>query len=463
MKAFVSRTAELEFLNNEFSGDKSAFTVVYGRRRVGKTSLLKEFIQNKRALYFLAESESDLENRFAFARSLTEFNSAVDFTRYAAPEWEEMFSQICHYAQTAKLVLVIDEYQYLCMARAGFSSVLQRIWDMRMQDSNVMLILCGSLVGMMESETLNYSSPLYGRRTGQIRLKQIEYQYFSEFFPELDEQQLIPLYSVTGGIPKYIEQFSGTKPLAKEISANILNKNCLLYEEPIFLLEKEVRDLGSYFSLLKTIAQGEHKIGKIATRMGVRQQQLTRHLETLRTLDLIERVVPVTDAYPEKSKKGLYFIKDNFIEFWFKFVYPFRSYLELGNIGYVADKINEQLTERHVSFVYEKICQDDFQRNAFALVQAHYHRCGRWWDSVNEIDFVALNEETGEIAFCECKYTNAAVDVSTYYELLDKAAAVSWHNNERKANYVIYAKSGFDQRLVRLAKSTGNIFLIIKG
>ncbi|MEI6285001.1 MAG: ATP-binding protein [Bacillota bacterium] len=463
MQKFVNRATELNFLNDEFTAERSSFTVVYGRRRVGKTSLLREFIRTKRAIYFLAESESDLENRFAFARSLNGFNEDVDFTRYATPEWEEMLLKICDYSKTGRIVLVIDEYQYLCMARAGFSSVLQRIWDTRMQDSNIMLVLCGSLVGMMESETLNYGSPLYGRRTGQIRLMQIEYRYYHEFFTELGENKLIPLYSVTGGIPKYIEQFSGKKPLIEEITAVILNKNSLLYEEPIFLLENEVRDLGSYFSLLKTIAQGEHKIGKIATRMGVRQQQLTRHLETLRTLDLIERIVPVTEEYPEKSKKGLYFIKDNFIEFWFKFVYPYRSYLELGNIAYVQERLSERLIENHVSFVYEKICRENFRSNSSAICGSHYHKTGRWWDNASEIDFVALNEESGEIAFGECKYTTAMVDIDVYHELKHKAANVVWHNSERQKKYVIYGKNGFTKRLVTLAKESADIFLIKLG
>lgn len=215
-----------------------------------------------------------------------------------------------------------------------------------------MVILCGSLISMMVNQTLSYSSPLYGRRTGQIRMSQIPFKHYSAFFETFDQIDPVQYYAVTGGVPKYIELFRPSTDIFKAIKNNILSKHSFLYEEPIFLLEREVGEIGAYFSMIKSIAAGNQKLGKISSSLGVKQSNITKYLKTLMELDLIERIVPVTEKNPEKSKKGLYRIKDNFIRFWFRFVYPYRHYLEMDNLEFVIKKIKQNFNDNHVSYVY---------------------------------------------------------------------------------------------------------------
>ena len=196
-----------------------------------------------------------------------------------------------------------------------------------------MVILCGSLISMMESQTLAYGSPLYGRRTAQIRLKQIPFAYYHEFFPGKTRRELIELYSVTGGVPKYIELFSESSDIYRAIQKCVLNRSGYLYDEPHFLLQQEVSEVGSYFSIIKAIAAGNHKLSTIAAVLEVKSTNLTKYLKTLIDLDILERRVPVTEENPEKSKRGLYKIKDNYLRFWFAFIYPNMSFIESGHSG----------------------------------------------------------------------------------------------------------------------------------
>ncbi len=330
-----------------------------------------------------------------------------------------------------------------------------------MKDSNIMVILCGSLVHMMESQTLAYSSPLYGRRTGQIKLKQISFLQYGEFYGNKSEEELIQYYAVTGGVPKYIEVFRDVEDVYEGIQKNILTRQSFLYEEPIFLLEKEVSEIGSYFSIIKTIAQGNHKLGSIAAALGVSQTSLTKYLNTMINLDLIQREVPITEKNPEKSKKGLCFIKDNFLEFWFKFIYPYRNYLEMDNTEYVMDKIKHNFIDNHVSFVYEKICMEKLWKlNDENFLNFKILKLGKWWSGSEEIDFIGLNEDSKDIVFCECKYHDKPVDADVFYHLLQKAEQVDWYKKERKEHYVLFSKSGFTHNLLSLADKRKDLMLI---
>ncbi|MCX7904701.1 MAG: ATP-binding protein [Caloramator sp.] len=459
MGKFIDRERELRFLNNEYNKNESSFVVVYGRRRVGKTSLIKEFIKGKKAIYFLATEEIEEENINNFKLRVADFYNNELIRRISNLKWDELFDVIINnYSWDEKLILVIDEFQYLGKVNPAFPSIFQRIWDEKLKDKNIMVIICGSLINMMESQALNYSSPLYGRRTGQIRLKQIPFAYYKNFFDS--DVNFIEFYSVTGGVPKYIEIFKHERDIFDGIKNSILNRDSFLYEEPLFLLEREVQEIGTYFSIIKTIAAGNHKLGNIATALGVQQNKLIKYLTTLINLDLVKREVPVTEENPEKSKKGLYFINDNFIEFWFKFVYPYRSYIELDEIDYVVEKIKKSFIVNHVSFVYEDICRE----NIFSMVingeiDIEVQKLGRWWNSKEEIDIVGLNFENNDILFGECKYLNVPVDVDVFHRLKEKSKLVEWKKNERNEYFIIFSKSGFTDKLLNVAKENKNLML----
>ena len=317
MHTFIDRESEMKTLKKEYSAKDSSLVIVYGRRRVGKTTLLTEFIREKQALYFLATQESEVLNLAAFKDKVVEFTGNDLLSETTIDKWDTAFKAVVSHNFTQKPIVVIDEFQYLGKTNPAFPSIFQRIWDQILKEANIMVVLCGSLISMMVSQTLSYSSPLYGRRTAQIRLKQISFSYYKDFFNELPLKSLIERYSVTGGIPKYIESFTDCRDIYKGIEENVLNPSSYLYEEPQFLLQQEVSEIGGYFSILRAIAFGNHKLSAIASAIGVKATDLTRPLKTLMELDLVEREVPITESSPEKSKKGLYKITDNYIRFWF--------------------------------------------------------------------------------------------------------------------------------------------------
>ncbi|NLP15017.1 MAG: ATP-binding protein [Clostridium sp.] len=460
MKRFIDREEEIKFLNNEYNRKGSSLVVIYGRRRVGKTALSVAFSKNKNALYFLATEESELQNRKAFKDAVADFCGNELLKNSKVESWDIIFKALQPKTVNEKLLIIIDEFQNLGKSNPSFPSILQKIWDTVLKDKNVMLILCGSLISMMESQTLNYTSPLYGRRTGQIKLKQIPFSHYSEFFPKKNRKDLIEYYAVTGGVPKYIELFYDFENIYSAIENNVLSKQSFLYDEPNFLLRHEVTEVGSYFSVIKTIAAGNQKLGKIAASLELQQTGLTKYLKTLIDLGILEREVPVTEENPEKSKKGLYKIKDNFVLFWFKFIYPNLSFIESGNKNLVMKKIKANFIDGHVSYVYEDICIEEMWKlNTQGKWDFTFDKVGRWWNGDKEIDIVAFDSTGKDIIFGECKYWEGKVGLNVLAALEEKAKFVEWKREKRREHFILFGINGFTDELVELAKKREDVVL----
>jgi len=460
MEKFIDRKQEMETLVDEYNRDGSSLVVMYGRRRVGKTTLISEFIRDKNALFFLASQESELQNRNLFKEKAAEFIDSDLLHNSTVSDWDTIFKAIIETKFETKPIIVIDEFQYIGKSNRAFPSIMQRIWDGILKDKSVMLIFCGSLITMMEEQTLKYSSPLYGRRTAQIRLKQIPFSYYENFFPTKDYKDLVEMYSVTGGVPKYIESFKEEKDIYTAIKKYVLNPSSYLYDEPHFLLQQEVTEIGSYFSLIKTIAFGNSKLSAIASALELPQTRLTKYLKTLIDLDILEREVPITEENPDKSKKGLYKIKDNFIKFWFAFIYPNLSFLESGNTQIVLDKIQKGFISGQVSFVYEDVCrQKMWQMNADGMWPFTFSKIGRYWDNNSEIDIAAIDPDGKNLILGECKYWREPVGINILLDLEDKARKVTWNKSNRKTWYVLFSASGFTSELIYLAKKRNDIIL----
>lgn len=460
MKRFIDRDQEMQTLQNEYERDGSALVVLYGRRRVGKTTLISEFIKDKNALFFLATEESEHQNRNAFKEKVAEFTHS-DLLRDAdVKTWDTLFKAIVDASSSEKPIIVLDEFQYLGKANAAFPSIFQRIWEEHLKNQSVMVILCGSLISMMQSQTLAYSSPLYGRRTAQIQLKQIPFAYYHEFFPEKDYKNLVEMYAITGGVPKYIELFRENEDIYSAINTCVLNRSGYLYEEPYFLLQQEVNEIGSYFSIIRAIAAGNSKLSAIASMLEIKATSLTKYLKTLIDLDVIEREVPVTENNPQRSKKGLYKIKDNYLRFWFAFVYPNKSFIESGHSNIVMSKIKKNLVRNHIAFVYEDVCKERmWQLNAEGAWPFHFSKLGRYWDAQTEIDIVALDPEGKNIVFGECKYWQEPVGIDVLTKLEAKVRSVLWERNNRNVWYVLFSISGFTKELEELAEGRDDLLL----
>lgn len=459
MQPFVDREKELEFLEQEYRREGSSLVILYGRRRVGKTALATKFMEGKPALYFLVTEESEQQNRNAFKDAVADFCGNELLKSASLQQWEPIFKAFCEKPSDQKLLLILDEFQYLGKSDPAFPSVFQKIWDTFLKQQPVMVILCGSLISMMESQTLSYSSPLYGRRTGQLRLRQIPFSHYGQFFPEKSHKDLIEYYAVTGGVPKYIELFHDTGDIYTAIQGSILSKSSFLFDEPNFLLQREVSEIGSYFSVMKAIAAGNQKLGKIAGVLEVKQTGLSKYLKTLVDLDLLEREVPVTEENPEKSKRGLYKIKDNFMLFWFRFVYPNMGLIESGNEQAAMNRIRANLVDHHISYIYEDVCREKmWQLAAAGQWDFLFDKVGRWWGNT-EIDLIALDSQGANIIFGECKYWEGPVGVNVLNSLMEKTKEVEWKRNGRKEYFVLFSISGFTEELEKLAASRKDILL----
>ena len=464
MKQFVDREEELATLQAEYERSGSSLVILYGRRRTGKTTLVSEFIKDKNALFFLASEESEAQNRTAFKEKAAEFLDSELLRETSVSSWDVIFSAITERIFDSKPIIVIDEFQYIGRSNPAFPSVFQRIWEEQLKDRSVMVILCGSLISMMESQTLAYDSPLYGRRTAQIRLGQIPFRCYGEFFPGKSRRELIERYAVTGGIPKYIEMFSDDQTLRQVIRQSVLNRSGYLYDEPQFLLRQEVSEIGSYFSVIRAIAAGNHKLSSISSALEIKATSLTKYLKTLIDLDILEREVPVTEENPEKSKRGLYKIKDNYLRFWFAYVYPNKSLIESGHSGIVLDKIEKGIVTSHTAFVYEDVCREKmWDLNAEDAWPFHFTRLGRFWEGDTEIDIAALDAENKNLVLGECKYWQTPVGANVLGELEQKATAVPWEREHRRVWYVTFSTGGFTEELHALAAARGDVLLVDDG
>lgn len=461
MQRFIDREEEMETLENEYQRAGSSLVILYGRRRVGKTTLISEFIKDKNACFFLASEESETLNRLSFQEKAADFIDSELLRNATISSWDIIFKMIMEKNFENKPIIVIDEFQYIGKSNPAFPSIFQRIWEEILKNKSVMVILCGSLVSMMESQTLSYHSPLYGRRTAQIRLKQIPFSYYHEFFPHKKEKELIELYAVTGGVPKYIELFSESDTIYEAIRSCVLNRSSYLYDEPHFLLQQEVTEIGSYFSIIRAIAAGNSRLSAISSMLEVKTTGLTKYLKTLIDLDILEREVPVTEENPEKSKKGVYKIKDNYIRFWFAFVYPNMSFIESGNREIVMKKIEKSFVKNHLSFVYEDICKEKMWKlNIEGKWPFHFDKVGRYWDSKTEIDIVALDQQGSNLILGECKYWNEPVNSRVLWNLEQRTNAVQWRRQNRKVWYVLFSVSGFTKELEEKIREREDVLLV---
>lgn len=463
---FIGRKNELHTLNTEYNRN-SSFVVIYGRRRVGKTTLIKEFLKNKTAFYYLATEELESQSMKRLANVIARTTKNTLLQKIEFTDWLDLFQLIADYKPEEKKVLVIDEFPYLVRTNSAFPSILQNAWDEFLKDSNVMLILSGSLIGMMQKHALSYDSPLYGRRTAQMRLMPLPFTSIYET-QNLPFEQAVEQFALTGGVPKYLEFFEDGRPLEEQLKDAVFSKNGFLYEEPNFLLKSESLTAVNYFSIIKTIADGNHKLGKIASALGQESSSLTPYLSTLSYLGFIEKRTPITEKNPEKSRKGLYFIADNFLRFWFCYVYPYKGELELDNMQIVLDEIHKDFKEKFVAFAYEDICKDIFAKlcsnNAISFVPS---RIGSYWlndyDGDTEINVMSVDHQNKQVFAGECKYHTKPVDAPVYFTLkekVDNASEIRKSFPKYNVIYGLFSKSGFTKRMLDIAKENPNILPI---
>ncbi len=442
MMKFVNRKDELEFLEKKYRSEEAELIIIYGRRRVGKTELLTRFLEGKRGIYFLGRLESKIETFRRINSLFIEHFKDLSLTKYPLSTWEDVFNYLAERSEK-RLVFVIDEFPFIAEKFPEIISILQELWDFRLKRTKIMLVLCGSSIGMMEKYTLSHRSPLYGRRTGQWKVEKIRVKHLREFFPKYSMEDLILVYSCIDTIPGYLTRFSPEKSVWKNIEEKILSKGEFLYEEVEILLREEFRDPSNYLSILSSIAGGSTTFNEIYNTTKLDKSLLSKYLYVLEELNVIGKEFPVTHSFKStmRGKGAHYSLKDNFFDFYLRFVYPNKQQLESGLSGAVLKEIKEKINP----YLGRKF--EDFVLEVFHDVSIFpFTKIGRWWYRDREIDVVALNERTKEILFAECKWKSRVNAEKVCEELVEKAEHVQWHNDKRKEYLTVFAKN-FSKRI----------------
>jgi len=435
---FIGRRQELKTLNDHYYNSAFSFFCLYGRRRVGKTELIKEFIKDKKAIFFTGVEDTKEVN-------IANFSSLVHECLYTAKskavygDFKDAFVDIYEHSKNEKIVLVIDEYPYLAKSYPGISSLLQVEIDHRLKDANIFIILCGSSMSFMENQVMGHNSPLYGRRTGQIKVQPFDYATSLEFFPKRKPEECAVIYGVTGGIAKYLQLFCNTENLDDNIVKNFFNSNELLFEEPINLLKQELREPALYNSIITAVAKGSSRVNEISTKTKLDSDICVKHLSNLIELGIIKREVPIFEK--ETSRKSIYRLNDGMFRFWYRFVYENISRIQLGLGEQVYEDVKPQISD-FMGEVFEQMCKDYMWK---AELPFSVSNIGRWWGNnplkkcEQEIDLIASNNSKSKAVFCECKWRNKKVYAEDIDELINKTEMF----NFSEKYYYIFSKSGF--------------------
>jgi hypothetical protein len=447
---FIDRMEELAFLEEKWLEPEPQLIILWGKRRVGKTELVKQFIKDKPHVYFLSESTNEREQLFRFSQALGQFFREPLLRTRGFAGWEESFGYVKEKNQ--KFILVVDEFPYLIFSNPGVISLFQKAWDEYWSKSQVFLILLGSSIAMMESDVLGYRSPLYGRRTGQWRIDPLTFAAASQFRKDRSFADQLAHFAVAGGIPAYWLQFDPRKDWRENVSDYVLNKGAALYSEVEFILREELREPRYYFALLQAIAQGKRKLSEIVNATGITQPVANKYLGVLGDLKVVERELPVTEEKALKSKKGLYRIQDEFFQFWFRFVFPRRGELEMGKVEEAIRSIEEGFPQR-LSGVYEKVAVETLWQNMDAFFP--FSTVGRWWDKNTGIDLVAVGKPLDSILFGEVKWTEKPIGVEIYEGLRQKSKKVVWGSNKRKEYFCLFSKTGFTEPMMKRGQEDG--------
>ena len=442
---FVGREKELTVLNDLYDEKTFQMVVIYGRRRIGKTTLISEFISDKPSIFFPAQEVNDTLNLSQFSKKVYAF---FDIPESTGPfgNWNSAFEFLVEKAKERQFVLAFDEFPYAASANRSLKSILQTAIDHGFKDSGLFLILCGSQMGFMEDDVLGYKSPLFGRRTAQIKLDGFDYYDAGKMLDSFCNEDKIKLYACVGGTPHYLAQIKTNESFEVNMKRLFFNTSGYLHSEPMMLLQQELREPAMYNSIIMAIAGGASRLNEIATSIGEDSPKVSKYLQTLVNLQIVHKIYPFGEN-PQNSRKGIYRIADNCYNFWYSFVFPNKPEIESGNGGIVADAhvFGEQMSAYIGKPPFEAICLQYMQRaNRAHKLPFTATSFGSWWGTdpkekiQTDIDVIAANRHTRQIVFSECKWRGGISLMAEVNKLLSKDHLLAEY---KERYYYIFSKT----------------------
>ncbi|MCQ4022106.1 MULTISPECIES: ATP-binding protein [unclassified Ruminococcus] len=457
---FIGRERELATLNKLYASNKFEFTVIYGRRRVGKTALINQFIEGKNAIYFMGVESNAKQNLENFSKSIIEYNTGIE-TETSFLSFQAALEYVFKLSEKERLILAIDEYPYVARSSKSLASTLQLLIDKYKDSSKLMLILCGSSMSYMEDHVLAYKAPLYGRRTAQMKLVPFDFDETCRYFKNFSDEDKALIYGIVGGTPQYLLQMNDALSVEDNIKNTYLNPTSALFEEPENLLKQEVREPALYNAIITAIATGASRMSEISGKVGEDTNICSAYVKNLVSLGIIQKETP----YGEKaSRKSVYSIEDNMFRFWYRFIPENNSIIARGAANLAYKRIEPYLSA-YMGKAFEEICKQYLWKLLLAgKCPVEFSSLGRWWGndpvekSQAEIDILAEQDKNTAL-FGECKWTNEKVDLGVLETLVKRSELFSY----KKVHYYLFAKSGFTKGCIDKANEMGNVTLVSYG
>lgn len=460
MARFLDRQREFQELNTLLQEHRTHFIVAYGRRRVGKTTLLLHWARQTGLsyLYWVARRETAEATRHSLARSLWRW--AYPDTPDPEPphfdSWPRLFEHMARLIGTHPLIIIFDEFPYAVESDPSLPSHLQASWDHHFKDKPLTLILAGSHIGMMV-DLLHYQAPLYGRTTAQLPVEPLPYATLADFFPGYSAAERVATYAVLGGVPAYLERFDNRQSLSANIRRHLFQRTGMFRSEPAILISDLVRETRNYEAVLRAIATGAHTPATIAQATGLTSPNLAPYLTRLRELGLIERRIPATIPFDQRrtTTRSRYHLRDAYLRFYFRFIEPNLELVELELIDLLWERISEQFRAFIGVTAFEDLCRE------WTLTQARQGKLpfapelvGSHWARDAQVDVVAINWRAQAILLGECKWGTNLVGRSIIQTLVDKTPKVV-PGEDWQTHYVFFARAGFTDAARREAATVG--------
>lgn len=463
---FIGRTAELTQLKRMYEKDGFQMAVVYGRRRVGKTTLIDAFAEGKPTLFFTAQQRSSVQNLAQFSRQTYEFFDLPQDTG-AFSDWRCAFSFIAQAAQqrgNEPFLFVFDEFPYAAETEPSLPSILQIAIDHEFKQTNARIILCGSNEGFMESEVLGRKSPLYGRRTMQLRVKPFDCFDAAQMLPGLTAQEHVTYYATFGGTPYYLAQINPSETYEENVRNLMFNTSGILYEEPLMLLRQELREPALYNSILDAIGSGNTTPKRISEHSGVPTASMSKYLKTLLDLGIIRRDVPFGEN-PRTSRKAIYSLADPFFAYWYAFVSKSVGAIEAGAGEAAANRTAfGQALQTHVGKQFETVClQWVIRRNAAGELPFLASSFGRWWGTdprereTTDIDLIAADKQSKSILLGECKWRGSFDETGAIRQLEYRAELIKGYASR---TYCLFTKEAASEAAQAKARGRAELQLV---